>query len=175
MSQEWQGPLRPGEKPNNEEITSAESPAAEKPPKAEDETAVEKEKSDMKRMPITVETGGGKKNVWVEYQTELEDYVGMCRQCKAKNQILPIEKIIYTKVESDDPGIIIQATEKLKNLIDLIEKSMTLCKKCDNEEFRKKIPELYVEKLEEFQKKIGIEADINQQRKKILENLKTSK
>lgn len=42
MSHEWQGPLRPGEKPN---MPLAENPAAEKPPKAENETAVEKELS----------------------------------------------------------------------------------------------------------------------------------
>ncbi len=42
MSHEWQGPLRPGEKPN---IPQAENPAAEKPREAEDETTVEKELS----------------------------------------------------------------------------------------------------------------------------------
>lgn len=35
MSHEWQGPLRPGEKPNNEEIPPAKNQAEEKPTTSE--------------------------------------------------------------------------------------------------------------------------------------------
>lgn len=133
-----------------------------------------KEIRTKKRMPITVETDNRNKNVWVDYETEVGEYVGTCMQCKKENQSMKIEKLVKIKVDSDDPKVISQAEEKLKIIVDTIERDLAVCGDCygDGEEFKKKLPELYIAKLEELQERMGIEIDKEKQRGIILGNLK---
>jgi hypothetical protein len=87
---------------------------------------------------------------------------------------MKIEKITKIKVNSDDPEVISQAEERVRTIVDTIEKDLAVCDNCygDGEEFKKKLPELYVAKLEELQEKMGIMVDKEKQREMILGNLK---
>jgi Fe-S cluster biogenesis protein NfuA len=125
-----------------------------------------KEEAFSKRMPITLEVGGKKQNVWVSYNIELKEYSGNCTGCgkEAKSKIESIKNI---KVESDDPEAVRQAEEKLRTIIDAVEREMFVCGDCFDDDFIKNRADLYIEKLEMMQDKLGIEVDKEQQRKMI--------
>jgi len=128
-----------------------------------------KETPTWKRIPITVEIGGKKENVWVNYIVEMKPAEGTCIECGKENQTMPCESVNEVKVESEDADVINQATEKIKELVRKHEEKMFVCKDCLNEEFLKKRTELYIKALEEAQDELGIEVDKEQQRKIILE------
>lgn len=129
------------------------------------------EKNEMpqfRRMPVAVEINGEKKTVWVGYNIEMKEYAGVCNKC-GRQENSKIESVKDMKVESDSPSVVKQAEEQLKMIVDTIEREMFVCKDCLDDEFMKNRQELYIEKLEMVQEKLGIEVDKDEQRKKIRE------
>jgi len=111
------------------------------------ETNANKEIPKWKRIPITVEVEGVRKN---------------------ENQSMPCESAKEVRVESDDADVIVQATEKIKELVKRHEQKMFACKDCLNDDFMEKRTNLYIEALEESQDELGIDVDKEEQRKRIL-------
>jgi len=132
------------------------------------ETNANKEIPKWKRIPITVEVEGVRKNVWVNYIVEMNSTEGVCIECKKENQSMPCESAKEVRVESDDADVIVQATEKIKELVKRHEQKMFACKDCLNDDFMEKRTNLYIEALEESQDELGIDVDKEEQRKRIL-------
>ena len=128
----------------------------------------QKETPRWKRLPITVESGGHKENVWVNYIVEMIPTEGTCTECGKENQTMPCESVKEVRVESDDEKIIARATATVKELVRGHEQKMFVCKDCLNEEFMKRRAGLYVKALEEAQEELGIVVDKEVQRKRIL-------
>lgn len=61
-----------------------------------------------------------------------------------------------------------QSEKKLECLVREVERRMSVCNMCFDDDFLKKRPELYVAALEEAQKELGIEVDFEKQRENIL-------
>lgn len=121
-----------------------------------------------KRIPITIELGGKKENVWVNYIVQEENYDGVCVEC-GKTEPMSRESVKEVRVESDNQEIIRQATEKIIELVKRHETKMAYCKDCLPKDFDETKDVRYIKALEEAQDELGIEVDKEQQRKIILE------
>ena len=120
-----------------------------------------------KRIPITVEIGGNKENVWVNYIVEMIPTKGTCIECKKEEQLMPCESVRVVNVEARDEEVVKKATEIVKELVRRHEEKMFVCRKCLNEDFLKRRTELYIKALEEAQEELGIEVDKENQRQSI--------
>ncbi len=121
-----------------------------------------KEEAKWKRMLVTVEIEGKKKNVWVNYIVEAKESEGYCKFCNRENKKGLIENIKEIKVESDNLPEINQATEKIKKLVSMVESRMFICGDCFGQDFIEKRKGIYLEVLKEVQKELGIEIDEKQ-------------
>ena len=130
---------------------------------------LEREKSreqKPRRLPIAVVVHGEKKQVFVEHIIEARDVERECILChkiKRLTNEVPIEEKII--VDSDDLVVIEQAKKKLYEMTDEIEKRMSVCDDCFDEDFIKSRLELYINTLESVQDEMGIEVDKLQQRR----------
>lgn len=76
---------------------------------------------------------------------------GYCKYCNKENQKGLSEGVKEIKVESDNPSEIEQATQKIKDLVRIVENKMFICKDCFGEDFIKQRKELYIKVLHEAQ------------------------
>lgn len=120
-----------------------------------------------KRLPVTVEVDGEMKNIWVRYRNILETKEGLCCKC-GKVASSPCEAVAEVHVESDNQSISERASEKIKLLIDEVEKKMFVCSDCYDDAFVQERPQFYINTLEQVQKDFGIVIDQDEQRKRIL-------
>lgn len=130
------------------------------------ETAAEIPK--WKRAPISIEIGGQKENVWVNYRVEMRPTKGTCVECKKEEQVMLCESVKEIRVEASDERVVQEAGEKIKELVRKHEEKMFVCKDCLNDDFLKRRTELYIKALEEVQEELGIEVDKESQRQAIL-------
>jgi hypothetical protein len=126
-----------------------------------------REEAKWKRMPITIEINGIKKNIWVSYIVEAVELEGFCKYCKRENQKGKIERVKGIKVETDNSLEIEQATEKINRLIEIVENKMFICNDCFGKDFIDQRKALYIRTLQEAQKELGIEVDKENQAREI--------
>jgi len=124
------------------------------------------------RMPITIEVNGNKDNVWTEYQLGREIIAAKCNRCQKQDQELEIQNPITINVEPHNPEIEKAVKTMLEYLVKEVEKRMSVCDNCFDDDFLKNRPTLYVDTLEKVQRELGIDIDYEQQREAILSSAK---
>jgi hypothetical protein len=125
------------------------------------------------RMPVSVVVKGKKEIYWPQYSITQGQIEETCPNCHRENQAVPVQTVKEVTFDYDDPEIKQSIEEKLRHIVDEVERRMSVCNDCMNAEFIEKRPRTYVDTLEQVQKEEGVELSSEQlanQRSAILGN-----